>query len=116
MSSLPGVRIELNNGCLVCVPLRLLPELAGASRKDLLRAQILGAGQAIECRAIRRGTHGGDTSFHVRRATSVQPLSVGLALAVSVAVVPGPDANRWPYVPRRRLRASTVARGAGAAE
>jgi hypothetical protein len=43
-----GVQIELNNGCLVCVPLRLLPELAGAARKDLRRVHILGIGQAIE--------------------------------------------------------------------
>lgn len=43
-----GVTIELNNGCLVCVPLRLLPELDGASPKDLRRVQIMGAGQAIE--------------------------------------------------------------------
>lgn len=43
-----GVMIELNNGCLVCVPLRLLPELDGASPKDLRRVEIMGAGQAIE--------------------------------------------------------------------
>jgi uncharacterized membrane-anchored protein len=43
-----GVMIELNNDCLVCVPLRLLPELAGASVKDLRRVDILGVGQAIE--------------------------------------------------------------------
>lgn len=43
-----GVMIELNNDCLVCVPLRLLPELAGASPKDLRRVRILGVGQAIE--------------------------------------------------------------------
>jgi hypothetical protein len=43
-----GVLIGLNNGCQVCVPLRLLPELAGASPKDLRRVQILGFGQAIE--------------------------------------------------------------------
>jgi hypothetical protein len=43
-----GVMIELNNDCLVCVPLRLLPELAGASPKDLRRVKILGVGQAIE--------------------------------------------------------------------
>lgn len=42
-----GVRIELNNGCLVCVPLRLLPELEGAAPKDLRRVEILGVGQAI---------------------------------------------------------------------
>lgn len=42
-----GVMIELNNGCLVCVPLRLLPELEGASRKDLRQIEIQGVGQAI---------------------------------------------------------------------
>src|SRR5262245_51853779 len=42
-----GVMIGLNNDCLVCVPLRLLPELDGASPKDLRRVEILGAGQAI---------------------------------------------------------------------
>jgi hypothetical protein len=42
-----GVTIELNNNCRVCVPLRLLPELAGASPKDLRRVEILGVGQAI---------------------------------------------------------------------
>jgi hypothetical protein len=43
-----GVIIELNNDCLVCLPLRLLPELDGAAPKDLRRVQILGVGQAIE--------------------------------------------------------------------
>ena len=42
-----GVMIELNNDCLVCVPLRLLPELDGAAPKDLRRVEILGVGQAI---------------------------------------------------------------------
>ena len=42
-----GVMIELNNGCLVCFPLRRLTELAGASPKDLRRVEIMGAGQAI---------------------------------------------------------------------
>lgn len=42
-----GVMIELNNDCLVYVPCRLLPELAGASPKDLRRVEILGFGQAI---------------------------------------------------------------------
>jgi hypothetical protein len=43
-----GVMIELNNDCLVCVPLRLLPELAGAAPKDLRQVKIMGVGQAIE--------------------------------------------------------------------
>jgi hypothetical protein len=43
-----GVLIGLNNDCQVCVPLRLLPELAGASPKDLRRVKLLGFGQAIE--------------------------------------------------------------------
>ena len=43
-----GVMIQLNNDCLVCVPLSLLPELRGASAKDLRRVEILGVGQAIE--------------------------------------------------------------------
>ena len=43
-----GVMIELNNDCVVCVPLRLLPELDGAAPKDLRRVEILGVGQAIE--------------------------------------------------------------------
>lgn len=42
-----GVIIELNNDCLVCVPLRLLPELHGAAPKDLRRVEILGVGQGI---------------------------------------------------------------------
>jgi uncharacterized membrane-anchored protein len=40
--------IELNNDCPVCVPLRLLPELDGASPNDLQRVAIMGVGQAIE--------------------------------------------------------------------
>ena len=47
-----GVMIELNNDCLVCVPLRLLPDLAHAAPKDLRRVKILGVGQAIEWRAL----------------------------------------------------------------
>ncbi len=43
-----GVMIELNNDCVVCVPLRLLPELDGASPRDLRRVKILGVGQAVE--------------------------------------------------------------------
>ena len=43
-----GVTIELDNDCLFCVPLRLLPELAGAAAKDLRRVRILGVGQATE--------------------------------------------------------------------
>jgi hypothetical protein len=43
-----GVKIELNNGCLVRMPLQLLPELEGAEPKDLRRVKILGVGQAIE--------------------------------------------------------------------
>ena len=43
-----GVMIELNNDCLVCVPLRLLPELDGAAPNDLRRVAIMGVGQAIE--------------------------------------------------------------------
>jgi hypothetical protein len=43
-----GVMIELSNDCLVCLPLRLLPELDGASAKDLRQVKILGLGQAIE--------------------------------------------------------------------
>ena len=42
-----GVMIELNNDCLVCLPLRLLPELDGAAPKDLRRVVIMGVGQAI---------------------------------------------------------------------
>jgi len=37
----------LNNDCVVCLPLRLLPELDGASAKDLRRVEIMGFGQAI---------------------------------------------------------------------
>jgi hypothetical protein len=40
--------IELNNDCLVCLPLQLLPELDGASPHDLRRVSIMGVGQAIE--------------------------------------------------------------------
>lgn len=47
-----GVMIGLNNDCLVCVPLRLLPELHGAAAKDLRRVEILGAGQAITWPAL----------------------------------------------------------------
>lgn len=43
-----GVMIQLNNDCLVCMPLSLLPELTGASAKDLRRVEIMGVGQAIE--------------------------------------------------------------------
>jgi hypothetical protein len=43
-----GIMIHLNNGCLVCVPLQLMPDLAGASSNDLKQVEILGAGQAIE--------------------------------------------------------------------
>ncbi len=43
-----GVIIELNNDCAVCVSLRLLPELVGASAKDLRRVEIMGIGQAIQ--------------------------------------------------------------------
>jgi len=43
-----GVMINLNNDCLVCVPLRLLPELDGASPSDLRQVAIMGVGQAIE--------------------------------------------------------------------
>ena len=43
-----GVVIQLNNDCLVCVPLSLLPELRGAAIKDLRRVKIMGVGQAIE--------------------------------------------------------------------
>ena len=43
-----GVVIQLNNDCLVCVPLSLLPELRGAAIKDLRRVEIMGVGQAIE--------------------------------------------------------------------
>ncbi len=43
-----GVMIQLNNNCLVCVPLSLLPELRGAAVKDLRRVEIMGVGQAIQ--------------------------------------------------------------------
>lgn len=43
-----GLMIDLNNDCLVCVPLRLLPELDGAAPSDLRRVVIMGIGQAIE--------------------------------------------------------------------
>ncbi len=43
-----GVMIELNNDCLVCVPLRYFPELAGASPTELRRVRLMGVGQAIE--------------------------------------------------------------------
>ena len=39
--------IELNNGCQVCMPLRLFPELQDAFPKDLERVEIMGVGQAI---------------------------------------------------------------------
>lgn len=42
-----GVVIQLNNNYLVCVPLRLLPELEGASPKHLRLVEIMGVGQAI---------------------------------------------------------------------
>lgn len=42
-----GVIIDLNNDCSVRVPLRLLPELLGASTKDLRQVEIMGMGQAI---------------------------------------------------------------------
>jgi hypothetical protein len=43
-----GVIIELNNDCVVYVPLGLVPELDGASAKDLHQVEIMGLGQAIE--------------------------------------------------------------------
>ncbi|MFN0055276.1 MAG: DUF2442 domain-containing protein [Planctomycetales bacterium] len=43
-----GVMIELNNDCHVCIPLRLLPELYGASQSDLRQVEVMGFGQTIE--------------------------------------------------------------------
>src|SRR5712691_12213308 len=43
-----GAVIDLNNGCRVCVPLRLLPELKHAKPRQLQNVEILGVGQAVQ--------------------------------------------------------------------
>ncbi len=43
-----GAVIDLNNGCRVCVPLALLPELRDASPRQLQNVEIMGIGQAVQ--------------------------------------------------------------------
>lgn len=43
-----GAVIDLNNGCRVCVPLRLLPELKDAQPRQLQNVEIMGVGQAVQ--------------------------------------------------------------------
>lgn len=43
-----GAVIDLNNGCRVCVPLALLPELRNASPRQLQNVEIMGVGQAVQ--------------------------------------------------------------------
>ena len=43
-----GAVIDLNNGCRVCVPLALLPELRDASPRQLQNVEIMGVGQAVQ--------------------------------------------------------------------
>lgn len=43
-----GAVIDLNNGCRVCVPLRLLPELKDAKPRQLQNVEIMGVGQAVQ--------------------------------------------------------------------
>ena len=43
-----GAVIDLNNGCRVCVPLRLLPELKDAKPRQLQNVEIMGIGQAVQ--------------------------------------------------------------------
>ncbi len=43
-----GAVIDLNNGCRVCIPLRLLPELKDAEPRQLQNVEIMGVGQALQ--------------------------------------------------------------------
>ena len=43
-----GAVIDLNNGCRVCVPLSLLPELKDAKPRQLQNVEIMGVGQAVQ--------------------------------------------------------------------
>ena len=43
-----GAVIDLNNGCRVCVALRLLPELKHAKPRQLQNVEIMGVGQAVQ--------------------------------------------------------------------
>ena len=43
-----GAVIDLNNGCRVCVPLSLLPELKHAQPRQLQNVELLGVGQAVQ--------------------------------------------------------------------
>ena len=42
-----GAVIDLDNGCRICVPLRLLPELKDAKPRQLQNVEIMGVGQAV---------------------------------------------------------------------
>ena len=43
-----GAVIDLNNGCRVCVPLSLLPELKHAQPRQLQNVELMGVGQAVQ--------------------------------------------------------------------
>lgn len=43
-----GAVIDLNNGCRVCVPLSLLPELKHAQPRQLQNVEVMGVGQAVQ--------------------------------------------------------------------
>jgi hypothetical protein len=43
-----GAVIDLSNGCRVCVPLSLLPELKHAQPRQLQNVELMGVGQAVQ--------------------------------------------------------------------
>ena len=43
-----GAVIDLTNGCRVCVPLSLLPELKHAQPRQLQNVELMGVGQAVQ--------------------------------------------------------------------
>lgn len=43
-----GAVIDLKNGCRVCVPLSLLPELKHAQPRQLQNVELMGVGQAVQ--------------------------------------------------------------------
>lgn len=70
-----GAIIDLNNGCRVCVPLSLLPELKHAQPRQLQNVEVMGVGQAVQWPDLDQQFGVADLLADVCHADQVRPVT-----------------------------------------
>lgn len=70
-----GAVIDLNNGCRVCVPLSLLPELKHAQPRQLQNVEVMGVGQAVQWPDLDQQFGVADLLADVWNADQLRPIT-----------------------------------------